>query len=304
MTILITDEPEGNSLNIFLDSTPDSPLSFEDKYREIDEAIEKGKRLYFEFEFGLDPLSHNFKDQMRFYGYSMALATFTKLIYEKYSEHIDGVFLYRGAGDFRQAIENQLEMREARDVFCLPFGKNEHTERLFALQILLEYFHRLAATLPDELSLNVLLNFKSIPSRARQAELLAAYTFPYIKPCVKGALVPFAGLAWEKGRSEFGYIGSNPALFEKIETPNTAILLPDLGKVDYEMLENALAGLEEVNYKIIPDKMLNESWHLIDELIVLEGFVSSEGKRMIEGFIAAGGHIKTMGGPCRTALSE
>ena len=312
MTYTIFDDPisssdQYNAVNILLDATDDSKLDFLSKQDQIEAAIAQKKKLFFEFQFGMDSITHNFKDQMAFFGYSIGITTFINTVYEKYRDHVEGVFLYRGAGDFRKAIESHLELRELREDFCRGLsGDLAHFEYVFSIQILMEYLHRLAAALDDELSLHVLLNLKGISSASKQAEMLAAYTFPYIKPAVKGAQIPHNGLGWEKGRSQVGYVGSSIENYSLTDVANVAILLPELGRVPYSDLDAEIAKLNEsgVSYKIIPEDMLNQSWHLIDDLMVFEELVSSEGKRMIDGFIAAGGRVKKMGDLSETALSE
>lgn len=284
-----------DAINILLDATDDSKLSFQDVIPQIEKGIAAGKKLFFEFQFGMDPLHFNFKDQMQFFGYSIAIASFIEVIYTPYSEHIEGVFLYRGSGDFSGAITSHLELQELFDEF-VKGSDREYELHLFSLQVLMEYLHRLGAALPEDLSMHVLLNFKGISVSSHQAELLSADHFPYIKPAVKGARVAYEGLAWEKGRSQSGFLGRDLSGFEKIDVPHVALLLPAFGDVPYDAVNTELEKLNAsgISYKVIPEDMLNESWHLIDQLIVFEGHISGEGKRMINGFIAAGGKVKTI----------
>ena len=292
MTI-ISESSNATAKIVYLDADLHSSLNFSEKIEEIEQIIYEGKRLYFEFRFGLNPEIHNFKDQMHFMSLSIAIATFIEKIFESYQEHIDGVFLYRGLGDFRGAIDNHKELREQREEFIGDLKRSEHLDRLFALQVLMEYLHKLAAPLPEEISWNVLLNFKTILRPSYQAELLAAYTFPYIKPSVKGALVPTEGFAWGRGSSERGYIGNEISEFFFREKAQIAILLPPMGCFCYDLLDAKLIELNETGhpYKLIPEEMLNESWHLIDDLYIFEDRVTSEGRRMLAGFEAAGGRV-------------
>lgn len=284
-----------DAVNIAIDATDDSNLNFKEVIPQIEKAIEANKKIFVEFQFGMDPLRFNFKDQMQFFGLSIAIASFIEVLYTPYGEHFAGVILYRGAGDFSQAIKSHLELEELYDEFkASARGDETYLLYLFSMQILMEYLHRLGAALPESLDMFVMLNLKGVDSPTKQAELLAANHFPYIKPAVKGAKVLFEGLTWDQGRSFVGYIGKDLSCFEKIDTPHLAILLPPFGDVDYDLMDQKI---EQINrsgesYKVIPDDMLNESWHLIDRLVVFEGHISDEGKRMIDGFIAAGGEVE------------
>ena len=51
----------------------------------------------------------------------------------------------------------------------------------------------------------------------------------------------------------------------------------------------------EEEYRIIPELRLNEMWQGLDELIVIEEAVSPLGRRQIQGFLAAGGKIRSRG---------
>ncbi len=312
MPILINDnstqfDKSYNAVNIILDATDESALNFEIHIPTIKIEIANGNKLFFEFHFGLDPMAQNFKDQMQFLGFSIAITTFIEKIYEPYKDHIQGVFLYRGIGNFSKAVESHCELIDLFEEFASKIeGERAYHLRLFSLQVLMEYLHRLGAMLPEELLMYVLLNFKGESCPCRQAQMLAANHYPYIKAAVKGALIPYEGLAWESGKSQIGYIGKDCTLFSLVDVPSVALLLPEFGNVPVDEVNKEIERLNSsgINYKIIPEEMLNESWHLIDDLIVFDGHVSFEGKRMIDGFIAAGGLVKKIGVLLEDALSE
>lgn len=299
-----TEDIRYNAIIIGVDLTDESNLNFHEEKQKVERAIQQGKQIVFEWYLGLDPLMHNFHDQMRYFGLTIGIVAFIEKIYEPNATHVCGVILYRGVGDFRHAVRHHLELKELLYEFKQEHEQmdEDHLERLFSLQVLMEYLHRLGSALPDELLMHVLLNFKGIGHPSKQAELLSANLFPYIRPAVKGARVAYEGLAWDQGKSSVGYIGTKIEAFTPTVVPQIAVLLPPFGKVPYDALDQELSRLEgeEAFYKIIPEDDLNESWYLIDKLIVFEGVVSEEGKRMIDGFIAAGGEVNFRGGGIRT----
>jgi hypothetical protein len=73
----------------------------------------------------------------------------------------------------------------------------------------------------------------------------------------------------------------------------TAVMLPFLGNCNYTKFEEICCALEKksIPYKIIEENLINEKWFDIDNILFDQENISFDGKRMLDGFIAAGGKI-------------
>jgi tRNA (guanine-N7-)-methyltransferase len=137
---------------------------------------------------------------------------------------------------------------------------------LEAATVLGTYLHRLASFLPDEATVYCFFENYTGYTRGQVAQLLSRDRFSHIELSL---------------------------------TPSTAplgILLPPDNLCSPEVLQ-ALTELlgESPDLRVIPEKLLNEMWNDLDELVVLEGAVTPQGKRQLLGFEAAGGKIRSRG---------
>lgn len=69
-------------------------------------------------------------------------------------------------------------------------------------------------------------------------------------------------------------------------------LLPQDSVFDQQIVESALP---DEPFRVIPELRLHEMWDGLDELIVLEETLTIQGKRQLQGFIAAGGKVRSRG---------
>jgi tRNA (guanine-N7-)-methyltransferase len=74
--------------------------------------------------------------------------------------------------------------------------------------------------------------------------------------------------------------------FKKRKLPSKGILVPQ---------DEKISGLERFrdSYRLIPELQLNQMWDGLDELYIFENHLCPQGRRHVQGFIAAGG--KTFG---------
>lgn len=124
------------------------------------------------------------------------------------------------------------------------------------------YLHRLASFLPDEVKPFCLFEPSLTPGRF--AQLTSKERFWHLH------------LALEENENPLG------------------VLLPQDSYCTEPVLE-MLDHLIEKECRIIPEARLNELWHGLDELIVIETALSPSGQRQLKGFIAAGGKVRSRG---------
>jgi hypothetical protein len=216
---------------------------------DLDWQVEAQKGLW-EFNFGLT----NLADETHFQAYVLAIDQFVRLGYS------GAVCLYRGP------IVDLLPDEEYKEWLAdTEKGDAPHTRRLFAIDSLVEYLHRLGSHFPETIDLFCLLDLEVKSTLAEAAHLLSKERFAHL---------------------QLGVIGTD---LEIDPQAPLAVCLPSDKLIDFEILDALLKKLSGTPVRIIPEAILNEEWHELDQLIVLENSLSTVGRRMVQGFSAAGG---------------
>lgn len=252
--------------NIVLDAGPKSSLKWPNLENEIEKVLAKNEKLTFEIDFGFDPTFYNFQDEITYFSLTIAVQEFIKRVSEPYQDHLSHVCLYRGRADFTRAIlAHQLMYHSFCEWKHESFGEKSVTPymlRLFSMHILMDYLHQLAAPLPDSTRSYVEIEGIHDLRPSQLAELLSEEHFPYIQ--------------MGKGEENTAFLG---------------VVLPPIGKVNYDALDILLEQLRDIPYRIIPGGQLIDKLNGIDELIVFKEALREEDIRMLKGFEAASGKV-------------
>src|SRR3990167_3373385 len=135
-------------------------------------------------------------------------------------------------------------------------------ERLYSMELFMQYLHRLCAPLIEDVPLKVQFDLSLIERPSYQLELLFHPFFAYITPDIDNHLDSSLG-----------------------------IVLPEMGKVDYGLLDKTIHELEGVDYRIFPESLIIESWHGLDHILFFPKSMTADGVRMLQGFEAAEGRV-------------
>lgn len=285
-----------NALNIYIDARPTSCLAWESLETEIETALKLGAKLVFEIDLGFSEDRVHLRDPASFFSRGIGISQFEERVYKRYKEEISAIILYRGKGLFQLDEALRVDFLEwAKDLF----GVEEPTQqmlRLFSMELFMQYLHRVSASLIDDVPLVALFDFADCLRPSYQAELLSQSFFPYILPGVKNALLSFKGFGWE-GFGNLGYIGHKAILPVEKEAPTLGIVMPEMGAMPYDLFDEIIACLHEKNisYCIFPESLITDNWHGLDHILVFSESVTSEGRRMLQGFNAAAGQVITVG---------
>ena len=134
------------------------------------------------------------------------------------------------------------------------------------------YCQMLSAYLPDDLPVTLLVDGFFGP--VKKSEILSC--FEHFQICFRDG----EGLIW------------NEAKIERAASQSPiAVCMPD--EPD-EWLDKRLAALPFA-FKVIPERFLNERWSEVDYMYVFSKMLSPRGKRMLQGFCAAGGVVVVEG---------
>lgn len=249
-----------------------------------------GRDILWEIDLGLSTFQFSPDDSAAFYSFSVAIEEFSAHIWPNLQKHTFGVALYRGL--FQPSHCFPFFLWEAafsdwsRD---LSFNM---TYDLYCAQVLAEYLHRLISFLPDDVLPFALIDVRGIGSAAKMAQLFSQERFEHIHLILKGALCPFQGISWDDSQSAQGWLSKGV----RIDLPAIGIYLPSDSYMDaalIEQLDGVIADLKaaQTAFRIIGEEKLTEQWDGLDKLIVPQQAVSSQGKRKLQGFIAAGGIV-------------
>lgn len=129
-----------------------------------------------------------------------------------------------------------------------------------------DYLTLLAGSIPDELRVFIKLTADPGLSRAACARLFSNEPFERIE------------------------IVSEPDLFPR--SASVAVYLQ--AEVDPKRLEEAVEVLDALKrpWRVIAESRLTLEWDGLDELLVIPEALTDSGKRMIQGFLAAGGEVR------------
>jgi hypothetical protein len=282
-----------------------------------EQVIEMGKAIFWEIDFQFDARKLAPRQSASFFTYGRALEEFARFC-SPFAEHTFGVCLYRGNAEFLSLFDPKEWdeafcewIEELAETSCIghelkvqdregewrysPVG--QHYFRLFCVDLFASYLQRLVSFLPDSLLPFAFFDASSIESPAVAAQLFSKERFQYLHLGLKGAEFPFVGLALETEMPSAGWCGDRDlASVCRCGSPALALCLPSDAYCDraiLSQLEHLMHTLRRkaIAFRLICEEKLTEEWNGLDRLIVIPESISAQGKRKLQGFIAAGGEV-------------
>jgi len=190
--------------------------------------------------------------------------------------------LYQTPQRLFETKENALgEIKTFKDIDChnldiTPFSR--HLRNVYTMNLFMSYMHRLAAALPEELIACISLDTSQNLHLGFLTQLLSKERFSHIHLLLDQAKSSVDGV--------LNHLYSQDVKIG-VCFPND----PHCRLSFLNLFKNLLITLQErkVEYKIIPEFLMTSSWDGLDYMIFCKHALSSQGKRMLQGFIAAGG---------------
>jgi hypothetical protein len=282
---------EKELVTIELDGRMQASLNWSGAHQEADRCREQGRRIFWNLDLGLfDRLSRPLNDQTQFLSLCLSLEHFHNAIWKEFQADSIGLGLYRGNADFSDHFpwdEEQINnwhgwlqddsapMSAFSDVDPRSFARGSWGHRLVSLfcrDVGAEYLDLLVSHLPDGPACYLLLDDSSIASPLWRAQLTTRERYPRFQLGLGEEIVAKTGVC----------------------LPSMSLRYPS----DFENLDEVLGILQEasVPFRIIPESLLTTEWEGLDSLLVVSRSVSTQGRRKLLGFCAAGGLVVTLGG--------
>lgn len=237
------------------------------------EPVDFDGYILWKFNFGIDHL--NLQDSVSLNSYKLAIDHFCEKIIPNYPKSI-GVILYEGSARIWEKIVFTESLKE--EIGDEPI-------ETFSLTLFSEYLHALAAVLPEGLPAIALFDCKGVD---HSLQLFNKERFPHVELGLKGADFPIFGLRWQIGKAVGGFLGCGE--IPEVAPPETllGVVIPE-NEFYHSDVEIKLRAITQP-YRLIFESTITTSW---DELAELKCFdLSPMGRRMVEGFVAAGGLLK------------
>lgn len=289
-----------DSIIIHLKAGVQDPLDFQKEHLACQQAIEKDLDLKFVIDLGLfSKLKRPLSNKSQYLSLELSLEHFKNTLWTEFHESILDICLYEGELDFSDFLDFQdltLNLQEwilerfstiesFHDETGIPIKSFEEInpdllattnpgkfiKSCFCRDVAFDYLQMLKANLPDAMPLSIKLEHN-------------------------GGLNPLQ-IALLTHREVYEPFHLSSEINHK---PNIAVCLPSSKKVilsQYAALNDVLEFLIEKKepYRLIPESMLISEWDLVDYLFVLPHLLDSQGKRKLQGFVAAGGTVVTLG---------
>jgi hypothetical protein len=282
-------------INIAIDGSPSSDLEFFGLEKSIQEVLNLDKKVCIELFLDLNSFNFSFYNEIEFAIRKRSLEVLVEKLSFVPEEKISHIIVYRGSIDFSSFIKKNALATLEYEKWKENFSKIEedHLLQLFSAKLLSSFFHSLCSVLPDHIKGAVLLTMPYLLENAKIAELISEETFSHLEIGIKNPNFFVNGICWGNGSGKH-HLSFTPASFRyKEEDVKTAVILPFLGNCKYSEFERVCKNLEEksIAYKIIEENLTNEKWFDIDNILFDQENISFDGKRMLDGFVAAGGKI-------------
>lgn len=270
---------EFNSVMVRLEGGLRSSLDWSHARQKAQSALELGLKLLWEIDLGLNGrLEYPLSNAMQHQALCLALEHFRDTLWQEFRKETLGLVLYRGTANFASHFPWDEQQR-------LHFNQSGlHSEELYCGRVYVDYLKMLALRLPDPLPLFILLDCRDLKNPFLLSQLTSRAWYDPFLLALKGSPLMHQEFVWEEGH-----------ICKEEQTPQTALLLPST-EGHYPGLEGTMKELLQglIPFRVIPELHLAMEWDGLDQLFYSEESLTAQGKRLIQGFIAAGGAIKNI----------
>jgi hypothetical protein len=306
-----------DAVMISLDGRTQSNLDWKKERIQAKRFVEKGYFLMWEMRLGLfGDLAQPLVNQTQFLTLALALDHFLDSLGKEFKSHTLGLSLFRGNADFshrfpwdshqEQNLKEWLQEIGHADLASLDLLqlqqhlKGQQLIRLFCRDVAVEYLALLAARMPDSLAPYLYLDASSLNcSSVNEIQLLNPERFNRLRLALKGHRLPFEALGWELATAQ-GYSGRFSVELPPLPSISIGVCIPPCS-FDYlhhdQGFEEGLDALQKqsIPFRLIAESQLTSQWDHLDFLLYSPSGLSRQGKRMLQGFCAAGGTVISTG---------
>jgi len=280
-----------NVVTISIDCSNTSTLNFKDQIEMAE--IAKSQNKYIIWDIFLDLENPNFliHDELLLKSNLHSLNYFTSKLYTLFKDETIGVILYSGSiPEYR--INDQLfaNWKEGLSIEESSFDIS-YLKKLYSCNLLSYYLRLIAPEIPDEILMIVKFDVSNIKSPSKLMKLISKEKFEYFLLALKGANIKISAINWEYGMSTLGQIDNiknsdtkNPSNVAVCFASNQKMTSTEMDHFDEIFSE--LSSLK-IDFKVVEEAFAIEQLDGLDYIIVRQKSLSTQGKRMLQGFQAA-----------------
>lgn len=275
--------PQGyNTVSISLDGQVSSDLNWKAAEEAAQHYRDQGFMLFWNLDLGLfDRLKSPISNQTQFLSLMLSLEHLRDTLWKKFEDHTLGVCLYQGPTNFLGHLLWDDHMQNN----YLSWGQQKlgnnfeeshlSLKSLFSRDVAAEYLTMIANRMPDAMQLFMNVNIEPSISLTLEAQLLHRERYDRLHLNIRNGRLP---------------------TLSTYDQSMVGVCLPDYKVIDpqsYEGLEPFLENLlnKKISFRIIPEAFLINEWDGLNTLVVMPSCLSTQGKRKLQGFEAAGGTV-------------
>lgn len=233
------------------------------------------EKILWQLDFGWNTQPLNIWDTAAFQSHLLAVEECVKTLQKKFPAKKQSLSFFSLEDTFSKYLAINERLETSYEEFLALRTPEPFLFEIFCANLFSEYLHRLASVLPNEFNSSIVVENSPFSNKAFLAQLFCPRRFAHFKQ-----------------------IHFVKKIFPKNSHPIIGIVIPQDNLVNadiFDQLDNIVNILEQNKQKFsfIPEELLNESWEGIEYLILMKSSLSSQGMRMLYGFIAAEGQIVT-----------
>lgn len=266
-------------------------LDFTEQIKVLTVLKEEKKKCLLEIDFGFHQ-NFDLTSQLKFSSCILAIEEIVKKLTSPYKDVIEGLILFRGSAFLEQIffLEETTVFDYIASQFPTIFDPITNL-RLAIASILGSIFHRLVSFVDDDLVCFAIFYDADKLDPFARAILFSKARFEHIFLVYDNPEFQSTNVDLSKGYSGLGSFSLDH--LTKGPSVDIAILLPEDDKLTSELvfkIKNLTESLKGP-YRMIPEKIFNESWNDIQTVYYIENAIHPMTQRMVKGFEASGGQV-------------
>lgn len=275
---------EYNTVSVYLDGKISADLDWKEQEKLAQKLCDQGYQLFWHLDLGLfDKLHAPLSNQTQFLSLILSLEHFRDTLWKRYKQQTVGICIYKGSINFTMQLQWDDHLYES----YLSWGKeglgskfdetNPLYKMIFSRDTVAEYLTMMINRMPDFLQFFAFVEIPAVTNFALESQLTNREKFDRLQLVTRHSKLP--DLSFDE-KTKVG-----------VCLPNHSVVDPDI----YQNLECIFQHLSKQNilFRVIPEEFLIHEWDGLDYLILDPAGLSVQGRRKLQGFLAAGGIIAT-----------